>query len=68
MYCAYESLKKKTCDLIVRSCDCLQPDESYYTCAWSYDSETCESLLVVAGLKGIIRVLGTSTVNCKAVS
>ena len=29
---------------------------------------THESLLIVAGSKGIIRVIGTSTVNCRAVS
>ena len=46
----------------------VQPDENFYTCTWSYDSETYESLLVIAGFKGIIRVIGTSTVNCKAVS
>ncbi len=46
----------------------IQPDENFYTCAWSFDSETYESLLLIAGFKGIIRVIGTSTVNCKAVS
>ena len=29
---------------------------------------TYESLLIVAGFKGIIRIIGTSTVNCRAVS
>lgn len=46
----------------------LQPEENFYTCAWSYDSVTHESLLIVAGSKGIIRVIGTSNVNCRAVS
>ena len=46
----------------------MQPDENFYTCAWSYDSDTFESLLIVAGSKGVIRVVGTSTVSCKAVS
>lgn len=41
-------------------------EENFYTCAWSYDSETRESLLAIAGLKGIIRVIGTSRVACAA--
>ena len=47
---------------------CKQPEENFYTCAWSYDTETGESLLVVAGFKGIIRVIETSHVTCRAVS
>ena len=35
-----------------------QPDEVLYTCAWTYDQETGESLLAIAGLKGIIRIIG----------
>ena len=45
-----------------------QTEENFYTCAWSYDTETGESLLAVAGFKGIIRVIETSHVTCRAVS
>lgn len=45
-----------------------QPEENFYTCAWSYDTEMGETLLIVAGLKGIIRVIETSHVTCRAVS
>ena len=45
-----------------------QPEENFYTCAWSYDTETGESLLIIAGFKGIIRVIETSHVTCRAVS
>lgn len=35
-----------------------QSEENFYTCVWSYDKATKESLLAVAGAKGVIRVLG----------
>jgi polycomb protein EED len=42
------------------------PDEVFYTCAWTFDQETGESLLAIAGLKGIIRIIGSSTITCRA--
>ena len=45
-----------------------QSDENFYTCAWSYDTGTGEGLLAIGGMKGIIRVIGTSTASCKTVS
>ena len=35
-----------------------QPEETFYTCAWTYDIETGESLLAIAGAKGLIRIVG----------
>lgn len=39
-------------------------DENFYTCVWSYNPQTKETLLIIAGAKGIIRVLGTSKMQC----
>ena len=41
-----------------------QPEENFYTCAWTYDTETGESLLAIAGFKGIIRIIGYVLVVC----
>lgn len=41
------------------------PEEMFYTCAWTYDAETGESLLAIAGAKGLIRIVGTSSATCR---
>jgi len=40
------------------------PDENYYSCAWTIDVNTGCSLLAFAGYRGVIRLLNVSTREC----
>ncbi|KAG7504039.1 polycomb protein EED [Solea senegalensis] len=39
-------------------------EENFYTCAWTYDTNTSHPLLAVAGSRGIIRVINHITMQC----
>ncbi|MEQ2175903.1 hypothetical protein GOODEAATRI_022514 [Goodea atripinnis] len=39
-------------------------NENFYTCAWTYDTNTSHPLLAVAGSRGIIRVINHITMQC----
>ncbi|XP_076304763.1 polycomb protein eed-like isoform X2 [Tachypleus tridentatus] len=40
------------------------PDENYYTCAWSYDDVTRYPLLAVGGVRGVIRIISPVPMQC----
>ncbi|KAL4233600.1 hypothetical protein ACF0H5_008281 [Mactra antiquata] len=40
------------------------PEENYYCGAWTYDDNTDQPLIAVAGLRGVIRIISTCTQQC----
>merc|ERR1719233_2092098 len=39
-------------------------DENFYTCSWSWDSETGRPVLAAGGCRGIIRLFSPASMNC----
>ncbi|EDV20520.1 uncharacterized protein TRIADDRAFT_31681, partial [Trichoplax adhaerens] len=40
------------------------PEEDFYTCAWSYLHNTSELILAIAGARGVIRIINAATTVC----
>jgi len=40
------------------------PEENFYSCAWSYDSETKKPILAAGGARGIVRLFSPANMTC----
>eukprot|EP00112_Aurelia_sp_Birch-Aquarium-sp1_P017205 Seg397.19 transcript_id=Seg397.19/GoldUCD/mRNA.D3Y31 product="Polycomb protein eed-A" protein_id=Seg397.19/GoldUCD/D3Y31 len=49
--------------LLQNYCD-SDPEENYYTCSWSYDTESCDPILSFAGVKGVIHIVSIVRRQC----
>ena len=59
----YECLNDGSVRLVQCYAD-TDADESFYTCAWSYDDVTGFPLLAAAGSRGVIRIMSNACQQC----
>lgn len=57
--CSFELRK-----ICIKFVTILQTDESFYTCAWSYDATTGDPVLAAAGYRGVIRIFNIIKHQC----
>lgn len=60
----YECLDNGKLNMLQCYADDPDIEENFYTCAWSYNDVNYKPILAVAGLRGVIRILSTSSLSC----